>query len=455
MTSSHWAEARAQLAIALPLVLAYLADVLMVVTAKMVVGRLGAMELAAAGISTDLSYQMCIILMGFFSVVGVLVAGALGAGRRQDCVPELIRGLLLAGGLGAIVTAVVFNLDAILRLAGQDAEVIGMARPYYFNFAFAMLPIIWFGVLRSFAAALMKTRFIMMITILTVLLNYVLMQGLVHGAFGLPKLGIAGAGLAWAISMWFKCLSLAAYVFILIRRERLPASHWTEDAGRHLGALIHLGAPVAGIVALESGLFAATALLSGIMGAKELAAYQMVMGWIAIPFVISLGISEAVMVRVAYWAGAGDPHAARRSGNLGMVIGVAIPFVLVLIPVFAPGLVTRIFLDPADPAYGDIAALVAVLLVIAAVFQVFDGLQAIASHALRGLRDAVMPLVIAGTGYWIVGLGSAWFLAFRMNYGAPGLWAGLAIGLAFTASLLAWRFERLAKHGVNSSSGRS
>ncbi len=455
MRIARLAEARIQLVIALPLVLAYLADVLMVVTAKMVVGRLGAMELAAAGISTDLSYQMCIVLMGFFSVVGVLVAGALGAGRRQDCVPELIRGLLLAGVLGAVVTAVVFNLSAILRLAGQDPQVIEIAQPYYFYFAFAMLPIIWFGVLRSFAAALMKTRFIMMITILTVVLNYVLMQGLVHGDFGLPKLGIGGAGLAWAISMWFKCLSLAAYSFWLIRQERLPARHWGKDAGQHFGVLIRLGVPVAGIVALESGLFAATALLSGILGAKELAAYQMVMGWIAIPFVISLGISEAVMVRVAYWMGAGDAHAARHAGNLGMAIGVAIPFVLVLIPVFAPSVVTRVFLDPSDPAYAEIAALVAVLLVIAAVFQVFDGLQAIASHALRGLRDAVMPLVIAGIGYWIIGLGAAWLLAFKLNYGAPGLWAGLAIGLAFTATLLAWRFERLARHGVNSSSGPS
>lgn len=455
MTLSRISEARAQLAIALPLVLAYLADVLMVVTAKMVVGRLGAIDLAAAGISTDLGYQMCIILMAFFSVVGVLVAGALGAGRRQDCVPELIRGLLLAGVLGAAATAVVFNLGAVLRFTGQDPQVIAIARPYYFNFAFAVLPIIWFGVLRSFTAALMKTRFIMVITIFTVLMNYVLMQGLVHGDFGLPRLGIAGAGLAWAISMWFKCLSLAAYVFLLIRRERLPASHWAEDAGRHLVALIRLGAPVAGIAALESGLFAATALLSGILGARELAAYQMVMGWIGIPFVISLGVSEAVMVRVAYWIGAGNPRAARQAGNLGMAIGVAIPFILVLIPVFAPDLVTRIFLDPSDPAYGEIAALVAVLLVIAAVFQVFDGLQAIASHALRGLKDAVMPLVIAGVGYWVIGLGSAWVLGFTLNFGAPGLWAGLAIGLAFTATLLAWRFERLAKSGLSSSSGRS
>lgn len=452
MKPSRPQEAKALLVIALPLVFAYLADVMMIVTAKMVVGRLGALELAAAGISTDLSYQMCIVLMGFFSVVGVLVSGALGAGRKQDALPELIRAMLLAGVLGVIVTLIVLNLQTVLTLARQDAEVIAVSEPFYRNFAFAMLPIIWFGVLRSFAAAMMRTGFVLAVTVVTVVLNYVLMQGLVHGGFGLPRLGIGGAGLAWTISMWFKCLCLGGYTLWLIRAERLPARGWNRGGARKYLPLVALGLPVAGIVAMESGLFAATALLSGILGPLDLAAYQMVMGWIAIPFVISLGISEAAMVRVAYWIGAADPPAARQAGNLGMVIGVAIPFVLVAIPVLAPGIVTRVFLDAADPNYAEIAALVSVLLVIAAIFQVFDGLQAIASHALRGLRDATIPLLIAGVGYWIVGMGSAYVLGFRMGWGSPGLWTGLAIGLAFTATLLAWRFELLAKRGVTVSS---
>jgi len=442
---SRLLETKALLVIAMPLIFAYLADVLMIVTAKMVVGRLGAMELAAAGISTDLSYQMCIVLMGFFSVVGVLVSEALGALKRERAVPDLIRGLVLAGCLGLAATVVVLNLGAVLRFAGQDPEVIRMAEPYYRAFAFAMLPIIWFGVLRSFVAALMKTGFVLAITVITVVLNYVLMQGLVHGSFGLPRLGIEGAGIAWAVSMWFKFLCLAVYTLWLVRKQRLPLHPGSIGGIGAFGPLVRLGLPVAGIVALESGLFAATALLSGIMGAVELASYQIVMGWIGIPFVISLGISEAAMVRVAYFTGARNQAAARQAGNLGMLIGVAVPLVLVLIPVLMPELLTRIFLDPADPQYAPIAALTAVLLVIAAVFQVFDGLQVIASHALRGLKDAAVPLVMAGIGYWLVGLGSGYMLGFKLGWGAPGLWWGLATGLAFTAILLAWRFELLAK----------
>ena len=445
MKPSRLLEVKAQLIIALPLVFAYLADVMIIITAKMVVGRLGAIDLAAAGVSTDISYQMCIVLMGLFSVVGVLVSEARGALRREDIVPELMRGLILSALMALGVSVIVYNLGYVLAAAGQDATVIELAGPYYRGFAFAILPIVWFGVLRSFAAAMMRTGFVLAITILTVVLNYLLMQGLVHGDFGLPKLGIAGAGLAWAIAMWFKCLCLGGFIFWLIRRMRLPLHRSAVGGPRAFGPLIRLGFPVAGIVALESGLFAATSLFSGIMGPIELAAYQMVMGWIAIPFVISLGISEATMVRVAYFVGAADARAARQAGNLGMMVGVAVPLLLVVIPLAAPDLVSRIFLDPSDPKYGEIAALVATVLMIAAVFQVFDGLQAIASHALRGLKDAVMPLVIAGIGYWVIGLGSGYVFGFHWGWGAPGLWWGLAIGLAFTATLLAWRFEILAK----------
>ncbi len=438
-------EALALCKISLPLIFAYLADVAMVVTAKSVVGKLGYQELAAVGISTDISYQFAIVVMGFFSVVGVLAATALGARRHEDVVPALAQGMVLALGLGALLTLIVVNLDWILSRTGQDPVVIDMARPYFTLFAWSLLPMIWFAVMRAFVAALMRTGFVMTITIVTVILNYGLMNGLVHGVYGLPAMGVAGAGLSWIIAMWFKCLCLAAYTAYLIHWQKLAIAGRSWIHGWwHMAALIRLGLPVGGIVALESGLFAAVSLLSGVLGAMELASYQMMMAWIAIPFVISLGFSEAAMVRVSYWAGAKDGAAARQAGNLGMVIGVAIPLVLVAIPLLAPRVITDTFLSPGDDGYVEIANLVVSLLVIAAVFQVFDGLQAIASHALRGLQDTAMPLVIAGIGYWFVGLGAAYVFAFPMGYGVHGLWWGLALGLIFTGSLLAWRFERLA-----------
>ncbi len=439
-------ESKTLLVLAAPLILAYLADVLMVVTTKIVVGKLGYFELAAAGVCADLAFQFVIVIKGFLSVVGVFVSEAYGASRKGEALPALCRGLVLAVFFGAIFTLLVFNLDSILRAAGQDPEVIAMAKPFYENFAWAMLPMIVTGVLRSFVSALMRTGFIFLVTVAALLLNYVLMQGLVHGQFGLPQWGLAGAGIAWSTSVWFMCLSLGAYTVWLVRRQglRVHDMRWFKDFSGYV-PMLNLGLPVAGIVALESGLFAAASLLSGILGPKDLAAYQILMGWITIPFVISLGFSEAAMVRVAFWSGAGNRPAARLSGNLSMLIGVAIPLALVAVPLALPDLVINAFLDPQDEGYSEIAALVGSLLFIGAIFQVFDGLQAIASHALRGLRDGSMPLVIAAIGYWPIGFAAAYYLAFVLGWGAVGLWWGIAAGLAFTGVVLAWRFENLAR----------
>lgn len=448
MKNRFWHEARILLSVSLPLVFAYLSDVLMLVIAKSVIGKLGHVELAAAGLSTDLSYEISIILMGFFSVVGVQVSVALGARRRGDAVPDLVQALGLACVLGLITAIAVYNFDWFLGVFGQSVEVVEAARPFCRMLAFAILPIVWFGVLRSFVSAFLRTGLVMGVTVLAVGLTYVLMWGLVHGSFGMPRMGVAGAGLAWSIIMWSKLAVLAVYTVWLVRRESLPLNpqQWFTSFAA-FGPLVSLGLPVAGIVALESGLFAATALLSGTLGTVELAAYQMMLAWIAIPFVISLGLSEATMVRVAYWTGVSDMYAARRAGLLGMTLGVGIPLILIAVPLAAPWLISDTFLDRADPAFPAIAALVAKLLFIAAIFQVFDGLQVIASHALRGLRDAAVPLVIAGVGYWVIGLGLAYVLCFPLAWRSEGLWWGLAVGLAVTAVLLAARFERLSRPG--------
>ena len=441
-------ESAALLKIAVPLIFAYLADVLMVVTTKIVIGKLGYFELAAAGVSADIGFQLAIIVKGLFSVVGVFASEAYGASRKNDALVALLRGLVLAAVFGIALTAITLSLGPILALGGQDPQIIETARPFFTAFAWSMVPATFFGVFRSFVSALMRTGFIMFITVSAVFVNYALMQGLVHGSFGLPRLGLAGAGWAWSLSIWYMCGSLAVYTAWLVRREKLSLRGRPWVTGfRSFVPILALGLPVAGIVALEAGLFAAVSLMSGMLGAKALAAYQMMMGWISIPFVISLGLAEAAMVRVSYWMGAGHPAAARQAGNLGMAIGVAVPLALVSIPLAAPWIITRAFLSPADQGYAEIAALVAQLLVIAAIFQVFDGLQAIASHALRGLRDASLPLLIAGSGYWIVGLGSSYLLAFKLGWGVIGLWWGLALGLIFTGTLLAWRFEILARRG--------
>ncbi len=434
------------LKIALPLIAAYLAEIAMFLTTKAVVGRLGYTELAAVGIAGDLSFEVLVILMGLLSVVGVMVAQAEGQERPEEAGQAARHGMIVATVLGLPATLLVWNLAPVLALAGQDPKVVALADPYLKPLSGAIMPVLWFSVLRSFVSALARVGAVMVITIVAVALNYVLTVGLVHGAFGLPALGVAGAGWATTGVSWamFGALLLHIYVTPKLRGYGLFRGQLSLEAAV-FGEILRLGLPVAGLVTLEAGLFIAVSILSGVLGAISLAAYEVLMGWIAIPFVIALGLAEATMVRVAFGLGRGSRKAARQSGQIGITINVTVLALLVAVPVFMPELIVHVFLEPQDPGFAEVSALTAQLLTIAALFQVFDGLQAVASRALRGIKDTVAPLWIAGFGYWVLGIGGGSILTFPLGLGAPGLWWGLALGLIVTGSLLTWRFFFLTR----------
>ena len=429
------------LKIALPLIAAYLAEFAMFLTTKAVVGRLGYHELAAVGLAADLTFETLVVFMGLLSVVGVLVAQAEGAGRKPEAGNAVRQGCLLALGLGMPSMVLVWHLDSLMVWTGQDARVVELAVPYLHAIAWSILPVLWFAVLRSFVAALARTTVVMVISVFAVGLNYVLTLGLVYGRFGLPELGLAGAGWATTVVSWamFATLVIHCYRTPILRGYGLFRGRFRFKPAA-CREIMCLGLPVAGLVAIEAGLFMAVAILSGVLGAENLAAYEVLMGWVGLPFVIALGLAEAAMVQVAYGIGRGSPAAARQSGILSMIAGVSVLAALIVIPIGLPEAIINVFLDPADPGYEEVSALTVKLLVIVAIFQVFDGLQAIAARALRGLRDAIVPLWLAGFGYWVLGIGGGGLLTFPLGFGAHGLWWGMALGLTVTGSLLTWRF---------------
>jgi MATE family multidrug resistance protein len=443
---SRRAETGILLKIALPLVGAYLAEFAMFLTSRIVVSHLGYRELAAVGLAGDLAFQLLIIGMGLWSVVGVLVAQAEGAGQKPAAGLAARQGFLVATALGLPATLLVWHLDKVLALAGQDPQVIALTGPYLQALCGTVLPVLWFAVLRNFVAALARTGAIMVITLLALGLNVPLTIALVEGAFGLPGLGVAGAGWATTIVSWLMLFALLAYAYKTptFRGYGLFFGRLRVDF-RICREILRLGVPVAGLVILEAGLFTAVSILSGVLGAVQLAAYQVLLGWVGIAFVLAHGLAEATMVRVAFGVGRGSVAASRQAGILGMVIGVSVLAVLVVVPLNLPDVLVRIFLEPDDPGFAAVAALTAKLLIIAALFQVFDGLQVIASLALRGLKDTIAPLWLAGLGYWVLGIGGGCFLAFPLEMGAEGLWWGMALGLFVTANLLAWRFVWLTK----------
>ena len=449
---SRRAESRLLLKIALPLIAAYLAEYAMFITTKIVVGSLGYYELAAVGLAGDISFELIVILMGFLSIVGVLVAQAEGGGRKRDAGHAARQGMIVATICGLPASVLVWHLGPILALTGQDPEVIALAEPYLHALAGFVLPVLWFAVLRTFVAALARTGAVMVITVTAVGLNYLLTRGLVLGEFGLPALGVAGAGWSTTIVSWIMVAALLAHVYWTpaLRGYGLFRVRLRFD-GTVCAEIVRLGLPVAGLVTLEVGLFMTVSIVSGILGAINLAAYEVLMGWIGFPFVIALGLSEATMVRVAHGLGQGSVPAARQAGLLGMAIGISVLAVLLVVPLGLPETVALVFLDPADPGFAAVSALATQLFMIAAVFQIFDGLQAIASHALRGAKDTVAPLWIAGFGYWVLGIGGGCLLTFPFGLGAVGLWLGLGLGLIVTASLLTWRFLRLTRRPLAAS----
>jgi MATE family multidrug resistance protein len=437
-------EARILLTIAGPLIAAYLAEFAMTLTAKAIVGRLGYRELAGIGLAGDTASEILVVLAGLLSVVGVLVAQAEGAGRKQEAGIAARQGFIVATVLGVIATVVVWHLDSVLALTGQDPEIIALMAPYLKPLSGAVLPMLLFFVLRTFVASLAKTGAVMVITVIAVGLNYVLCVGLVEGAFGLPALGVAGAGWAKTIVSVFMLLTLLAYAYLtpIFRGYGVFRGRLRVDLGV-CREIFRLGVPVGGIVILEASLFAAVAIFSGILGAVPLATSQVMLAWIGIAFVTAHGLAEAGMVRVAHGAGRGNLSASRQAGLLTFGMGVAWLVVLAAVPLNFPEPLVRVFLDPSDPGFEQVLALTTKLLVLAAFFQIFDGLQVMASLALRGMKDAIVPLWLAALGYWVLGAGGGWLLAFPMGLGAEGLWWGLAIGLTVTGSLLAARFVLL------------
>ena len=261
-------EARRLLLIALPLMAAYLAEYAMFMTTKFVVGELGFRELAAVGLGGSLAFEAMVIIAGLLSITAVLAAQAEGAGRKKEAGHAVRQGLIVATAIGLPYAFVVWNLDAIFVWTGQDPEVTALAGPFARGLAFYALPVLWFVVFRDFVAALSRTGAVMVIAAAAVPVNWALAEGMVHGRFGLPAMGIAGAGYALSIIQWLMFLALVGYVYFTpsLRGYGVFRGRLRVDP-KIMREIVFLGVPVAGLVAVEAGMFTATGLLSGVIGA--------------------------------------------------------------------------------------------------------------------------------------------------------------------------------------------
>ena len=423
-----------------PLTIYYITEVAMGMTDMIIVGRLGSTELAAVGLSANIVIELILVCFGLLSMVGVLSSHSLGEGKPERVSLIVGQGFWVAITFSIIVLFLCFKIPRLFEWTGQDAEVIAFARDYLAWFIWITPFALLFVVLRNFLTVLSMAGVVVFVTLPAVGLNLLLNYLLVFGSHGFPQMGVAGAGAASVIVNMVMLSGLLVYVRMhpRCRQFSLLKSMGRLDFGI-CANIVRLGLP-AGLVALvEGGLFTVVGLMMGTLGAAWLAANEILFHILPMAFVIALSIGEAAAVRIAFNVGSGNLAMTRWIAKTAIAMGCGVMLCASLILWFFPEYVIAVFIDIDDPANADVLEIALALIGIAAVFQLFDGLQVVTAWCLRGLKDTLVPLWMASAGYWVCGLGSGYLFGFVWGYGAEGVWYGLAAGLVVTSILLAIR----------------
>lgn len=437
--SDFRAELRPMFRLAWPVAAAELGWMAMGLVDTMIVGRVGAEALGAVSIGSHVFYAVALFGMGMLLGLDYLVSYAHGAGRLADARRALVQGSWLAAALAVVLTGVLVMLGRNLEILGVQPAVVEATRPYFAAVTWSMLPLLLYSTLRRYLQALGQVRVIVVALISANVLNACVDWVLVFGHLGFPALGAEGAGWATLLARLYLFLFLLTYVVIQERRGPHERVSLRVDV-RRLAHVARLGVPAALQLVLESGVFAAATVLAGGLTASALAAHQVALSAAATTFMVPLGISSAAAVRVGHALGRGAPDAAGHAGWGALLLATVFMSGAALVFVFAPHAVLTVFTDAPD-----VIAIGMSLLAVAAAFQLFDGLQVVATGALRGLGDTRTPMLANLFGHWCIGLPVGALLCFRAGWGVTGLWAGLCVGLTIVALVLIaiWRMRAI------------
>lgn len=445
-TARPWREeAAATASLAGPLVLTNIAQSAINATDVVLLGWLGARELAAASIGVNLYMAFLIFGMGLVMAASPIMAKQLG--QRRHSVRETRRtvrqAIWAAVTISAPVWLVMWHAEPILRLLGQDAELSRNAAHFIRALMWGYLPALGYLVLRAYVAALERPAWALMVSICGVVTNALLNYALIFGVWGFPRLGLFGAGLGSTVTQTLMFIGMAVVVTThrRFRRYQLFGRFWRADWPRYR-EVWRLGLPIALTLALEVTVFNAAVFLMGLIGTDSLAAHAIAIQIASLTFMVPLGLSQAATVRVGLAYGRGDPSGITRAGWMAFAMGTGFMTVTAIVMFAFPRTLVGFFLDPALPVNRPVIPLAISFLYVAALFQVFDGAQAVGAGMLRGLQDTKVPMLYAAFGYWVVGMGTAIWLGFGLGWHGVGIWIGLAAGLAIVSVLMLARWLR-------------
>lgn len=426
--------------LAYPVVLSQLGHILVTVADSIMVGRLGTVPLAAASLGNSIFTIVMVFGLGLSYSITPMVAAASGRKDKRRISLLLINGLVVTSGAGVLLFLVSYLLSPMLHYLNQPEEVVALTIPYLNLLFLSMIPLMVFQGLRQFAEGLSLTKQSMYLSIFANVLNVVGNYGLIYGKLGMPELGMNGAAVSTLISRVVMAVLMAWFI---------QASPWLKPyrlrwkrkylSGRHMWRLLRLGLPISVQMIFEMGAFSFSAIMIGWLGARELAAHQIAINVAALTYMMAGGIGTAATIRVGNFFGQGKPGEVRAAGLSALVMAVVFMSVTGLILVVANHQIPQFYIQ--DP---EVIELAAGLLVIAAIFQVSDGVQVVGLGCLRGLEDVKIPSIVSLLAYWVLGLPIGYLLCFKLGFGVNGIWTGLLIGLTVAALLLYFRFRKLS-----------
>ena len=456
--SDGWrAELGATLRLSWPLAAANLLQMLTYAVDVIFIARLGEDQLAASALAVALFGIVLWALSGLTGAVAPVAAAELGerapALRPVRRTVRMALWLALFAGLGGI--GVCLLLGPLMHATGQEPQIIALAIEYNALIVVSLVPALFNNVLRSFVSTLGRPIFATAITAAGIFVNALANYAFIFGNLGAPELGLTGAAMATIITT---LTTLAAYVVAIRLDPRLHRYHifgrwWSPDWAR-LAHIVRIGTPIALTITAEAGIFGAAAFLMGNIGASELAAHTVALQIAALAFQVPFGVGQAATIRVGYFYGARDSEGIKRAGWTAIAVGTAFMALTAIAMIVIPKPLIAIYIDPWDPKNAVLVGFALQYIVIAAAFQLVDGIQAVAAGALRGLQDTRVPMWIAAFAYWVPGIGLSLYLGFATPLAGVGVWIGLATGLTVAAVLLGWRWHRREALGLTTRPAR-
>jgi MATE family multidrug resistance protein len=436
------AELREMLAIAAPVVVVQVGLQAMGFVDTLMVGRLSADALGGVALGNFYFYNIAILGMGTLMALDPVVSQAIGAGDEPAARRGIQRGVILAVVISALVALAFAASGPALQLLRQPREVVPLARQYVEISTAGLLPFFVFIVLRQSLQAMLSVRPVVVAVLVANAVNLAVNWVLIFGRLGAPALGVAGSAWSTVLARWVMLGTLLVVGWAPLR-PYLTGSWSLAFVWGPLWRTIQLGAPIGFQWFFEAGAFAVATLMFGWLGTVPLAAHEVALSLASLTFMVPVGFSVAAAALVGQAVGRADMPSARRHAAGAWVLGVGFMATSGLLMLAFPGVIARWFTT--DVAVAQMAA---GLIMIAGVFQVFDGTQAVASGLARGTGDTKVPMLLHLFGFWAIGVPLSGWLGFRTSLGGAGIWWGLTSGLIVAALLQAWRVQRRLRREV-------